>query len=133
MLEMISLTDRAKVVLTSDTAIKATKKEREEPKVLFLENATVEEDEKPTVFTVRLLNTRERMQMAEAASLSNTQALFTASERAICKIEGPGLNASKKDAISDALLRLPPSVVYTIAGWVMERSSLKNDPLDVKK
>lgn len=133
MLEMITLTDRARVVLTSDSAVKASAKDREEPRVIFLQNAKIVGDEKPHVFTVRLLNARERMQVAELANVSTAQALFTAAGMTIAKIEGPGIKANSSESVEDALLRFPAQVAYTIAGWITERSSLKPDPLDGKK
>ena len=133
MLEMITLTDRARVVLSSDSAVKVAAKKTGEPEVIFLQNAKIKSGEKPHVFTVRLLNARERMQVAELANESTSNALFAAAGMTITKIEGPGIKASEQDAVEDALLRFPAQVAYTIAGWITERSSLKPDPLDGKK
>ena len=71
--------------------------------------------------------------MAESANLSQTTALFTAAEKAICKIEGPGIRAEGADKVADALLMFDPSVIYTLAGWIMEQTSLMPDPLDGQK
>ena len=133
MLRMISLKERAKIVFSVDDAIRQKKKDSKEAKVLHLSEVEVLEGKKPTVFTVRLLNSRERMQMAESAGLSQTQALFTASEKAVVAINGPGVKAEDPDKVAECLLSLDPEIVYTLAGWIMEQSSLKPDPLGQAK
>ena len=127
MLRMISLKERARVVFSTDDAVICDKEKKEEAEVLHFSSVSFE------VFTVRLLNARERMQMAESANLSQTTALFTAAEKAICKIEGPGIRAEGADKVADALLMFDPSVIYTLAGWIMEQTSLMPDPLDGQK
>ena len=133
MLRMISLKERARVVFSTDDAVICDKEKKEEAEVLHFSSVSFEDGKKPVVFTVRLLNARERMQMAESANLSQTTALFTAAEKAICKIEGPGIRAEGADKVADALLMFDPSVIYTLAGWIMEQTSLKPDPLDEQK
>jgi len=132
-LKMISLKERAKIVFSSDDAVAGSDEEKKDLKVIHFSQAKFIDGKKPTVFTVRLLNSRERMQMAEAASLSQTQALFTAAEMAVVKVEGPGVKAATPDDVVNVLLAMDPEVVYTVAGWVMEQSSLKPGPLVGRK
>jgi len=138
MLKMISLKERARVVFSNDSSVKASKKDKKDGKVLLLSEAELTGEEKPTVFTVRLLNSRERMQMAEAASLSQTQALFTAAEKAICKVESWTEDGKPKvyeshEQITDLLLSCNPEVVMLLAAWISDQSSVKTDPLGGKK
>jgi len=132
MLQMMSLKDRARLVFSTDDAVKL-KKKGDDPQVLRFEDCTFLDGKKPVVFTVRLLNSRERMQVAESATISQSAALWAASEKAICKIEGPGVRAVQADEISDLLLQFDPSVIYTLAGWIVEQTSLKKDPLGAQK
>jgi len=130
MLKLITLDEREELVLTSDPAVLVKGSKDEDPTVVRLRSVKVASNQKPTVFKVRALNSRERMQIAEASSMNHAQALFSTCEMAILEINDGKNKAKQGKEVSDLLLRLPAECVYGVAGWVLDHTNLSDDPLD---
>jgi hypothetical protein len=130
MLKLISLDEREELVLTADPAVMFDSEAEDAPSVIRLSEAKIASKKKPTVFKVRILNSRERMQIAEASGLNHSEALFITCEKAVMEIYDGQRKAKSSQEITDYLLRIPAECVYSIAGWVLDNSSLSPDPLD---
>ena len=130
MLNLITLDEREELVLTSDPAVAFKSKDEDDPVIIRLSDAKIENKQKPTVFKVRVLNSQERMQIAEASSMNHSQALFSTCEMSVVEIYDGQRTAKNSKEVRDMLLRLPAEAVYGVAGWVLDHTSLSEDPTD---
>ena len=130
MLKLISLDEREELVLTADPAVVFDTDKEDAPAVIRLSQAKIANKQKPTVFRVRVLNSRERMQIAEASGMNHSEALFITCEKAVVEIYDGQRKAKQGKEVTDFLLRIPAECVYAVAGWILDHSSLSDDPLD---
>ena len=132
MLQLISLNDRQELVASTDSAVVLEKEDRHP--VRFLDLATVElNGEKPTIFKIRPLNSREQMSLYELAEMQ-ASSIFKACELAVVSVTGPeqtGLvPAVPPEAISRLLGAMYPDEISSLGSHIITQSMSKPDPLE---
>jgi len=124
-INLISIDDRQKLVISTDPDVQVDDKAREQCTALPAESA--KHSKEALVVTVRPLNSREAMQVFTGSEEDQTSTVYTACDIAIEDLAGPGIKASTSDEVSDLVLRLPFQVVAAIGTYIIN-ASLNSDP-----
>ena len=127
MLPLISSSEREDLVISADPAVKLNKADREPVRALVKKDCDLN-GTPPTIFTVRPLKSREMIRVINASSLSATEGLVRAAEIGITSINHGGAVVSKVDEIDKMIDEQPHSAILAVGAWLINQSSLPEDP-----
>tara|TARA_R110002074_G_C12262895_1_gene641389 strand:- start:149 stop:553 length:405 start_codon:yes stop_codon:yes gene_type:complete len=127
MLPLTSANEREDLVISTDSAIKMPISEREPVRALSKKDCDIN-GQKPTVFTVRPLRSREMIKVINASGFSTSDGLVRAAEIGICSINQGDQVVSKAHELDEMIDSLHHSAVLAVGAWLIEKTSLPVDP-----
>ena len=127
MLPLISSSERQDLVISVDPAVKLNQAEREPVRALVKKDCDLN-GTPPTIFTVRPLRSREMVRVIKASIAEASEGLIKAAERGIVSINHGGALITKPADLDQMIDDQHHSAILAVGGWIIEQSSLPEDP-----
>lgn len=132
MINLISLNDRQELVCSNDPAVVMDEADRMPIRFLEFQEAEIN-GQKPSIFKIRPLNSRESMSLSFESESAQTHAIVKACELALVSVTGlstPAGAAVTPEAIAKFIDAMYPEELAALGSHIITQSMKRPDPLE---
>ncbi len=129
MLSLISTSERVDLVITTDPAVKMSKKDRKPARAILKKDAKLN-GATPFVLTVRPLDSLEmsKLMTAGAAEAGTFESMIESVAAASIKATGEGFGLPWNEPTVEQIKTIPPAELAALANFVLNASIGADDP-----